>query len=293
MTGSSGLLGSALASTLRDAGERVVRLVRRAPQGDGESFWNPAKGLIDPAALEGARLVVHLAGAGLADRRWTAAHKREIMRSRVEGTRLLAETLAALSQPPRALLSASGIHYYGDTGESVVDESAPKGAGFLPDVVAAWEDAAEPAARAGIRVVFLRTSMVLTAKGGSLARMLPIFRLGLGAPLGSGRQYWSWISIDDWVGAVQHIMADSEISGPVNLTSPEPVTNRDFTRALGRAIHRPTMPIPVPSIALRLALGEFAREGVLSGPRAIPGKLLKSGYSFHHQRLDPALSAVL
>lgn len=293
MTGSSGLLGSALASTLRDAGERVVRLVRRAPQGDGESFWNPAKGLIDPAALEGARLVVHLAGAGLADRRWTAAHKREIMRSRVEGTRLLAETLAALSQPPRALLSASGIHYYGDTGESVVDESAPKGAGFLPDVVAAWEDAAEPAARAGIRVVFLRTSMVLTAKGGSLARILPIFRLGLGAPLGSGRQYWSWISIDDWVGAVQHIMADSEISGPVNLTSPEPVTNRDFTRALGRAIHRPTMPIPVPSIALRLALGEFAREGVLSGPRAIPGKLLKSGYSFHHQRLDPALSAVL
>lgn len=293
VTGASGLLGGALVRALRADGERVVRLVRRAPAHDDESFWNPAQGLIDPAALEGARVVVHLAGAGIGDRRWTAAYKREIERSRLDGTRTLAEALAALDRRPEALLSASGIHYYGDTGDRVVDESAPKGAGFLPDLVARWEAAAAPAARAGIRVVFLRTSQVLSGAGGSLARMIPIFRMGLGAPLGSGRQYWSWISIDDWVAAVRHIMRTPELSGPVNLTSPEPVTNAVFTRALGRALRRPVMPVPVPSFALRAALGEFAQEGVLSGPRAVPARLLATGYAFQHIGLDAALNAIL
>jgi len=293
VTGASGLLGGALVRALRADGERVVRLVRRAPVRDDESFWNPTRDLVDPAALEGARVVVHLAGAGIGDRRWTAAYKREIERSRLDGTRTLAEALAALDRRPEVLLSASGIHYYGDTGDRVVDESAPRGAGFLPDLVARWEAAAEPAARAGIRVVFLRTSQVLSGEGGSLARMIPIFRMGLGAPLGSGRQYWSWISIDDWVAAVRHVMRTPELSGPVNLTSPEPVTNAVFTRALGRALRRPIMPVPVPSFALRAALGEFAREGILGGPRAVPARLLGTGYAFRHKGLDAALAAVL
>ncbi|GAA3445589.1 TIGR01777 family oxidoreductase [Planomonospora venezuelensis] len=293
VTGSSGLLGSALVTALRADGVRVVRLVRRAPQGGDESFWNPAKGLVDPAALEGAEAVVHLAGAGIGDRRWTEQHKREVLRSRVEGTRTLANALAGLSARPAVLLSGSAIGYYGDTGDRAVDESDPPGEGFLPEVVRAWEAEAEPAAAAGVRTVRLRTGLVLSRRGGMLPRILPIFKLGLGAPLGSGRQYWSWITIDDWVHAVRHILGDRGIEGPVNLTSPEPVTNAAFTAALGRALRRPTMPLAVPGPVLRAAIGGFAQEGVLTGQRVVPRRLLDTGYTFRHIHLNEALPAVL
>ncbi|WP_406317170.1 TIGR01777 family oxidoreductase [Streptosporangium sp. NBC_01639] len=294
VTGSSGLLGSALVKALRADGTRVVRLVRRAPKGADESFWNPGKGLIDPAALQGAQAVVHLAGAGIGDRRWSDDVKRELVRSRVEGTRTLAKALVELPDRPPTLLSASAIGYYGDTGDREVDETAPPGEGFLAqEVVVPWEAATAPAEEAGIRVARLRTGLVLSGEGGMLAKILPIFKLGLGAPLGSGRQYWSWISIDDWVHAVLRILDDPEISGPVNLTAPQPVTNAEFTKALGEALHRPTMPIAVPGFALRTAIGGFAEEGVLTGQRVLPRRLLESGHAFRHTRLNEALAAVL
>ncbi|MFG1751249.1 TIGR01777 family oxidoreductase [Streptosporangium sandarakinum] len=293
VTGSSGLLGSALVRSLRADGTRVVRLVRRAPQGPDEAFWDPAEGTLDPAVLEGARAVVHLAGAGIGDRRWNEEYKREIVRSRVEGTATVARALAELPAGP-ALLSASATGFYGDTGDREVDETSPAGSGFLArDVVVPWEAATRPAAEAGVRVALLRTGLVLSRDGGLLTRILPLFRAGTGAPLGSGRQYMSWISLDDWVGAVRYILNDPEMSGPVNLTAPEPVTNERFTRALGRAVHRPTMPVAVPGFMLRAVLGEFAEEGVLIGQRVLPRRLLEAGYSFRHIRLDDALAAVL
>ncbi|MEU6743596.1 TIGR01777 family oxidoreductase [Streptosporangium sandarakinum] len=293
VTGSSGLLGSALVRSLRADGTRVVRLVRRAPQGPDEAFWDPAGGTLDPAVLEGARAVVHLAGAGIGDRRWNEEYKREIVRSRVEGTATVARALAELPAGP-ALLSASATGFYGDTGDREVDETSPPGSGFLArDVVEPWEAATRPAAEAGVRVALLRTGLVLSRDGGLLARILPLFRAGAGAPLGSGRQYMSWISLDDWVGAVRYILNDPEMSGPVNLTAPEPVTNERFTRALGRAVHRPTMPVAVPGFMLRAVLGEFAEEGVLIGQRVLPRRLLEAGHSFRHIRLDDALAAVL
>ncbi|GAA2985051.1 TIGR01777 family oxidoreductase [Streptosporangium longisporum] len=294
MTGSSGLLGTALVKALRDDGARVVRLVRRVPRGDEEAFWNPAKGVLDPAVLEGAEAVIHLAGVGIEDRRWSDEHKREVVRSRVEGTRTLAAALAGLTVRPATLLSASAIGFYGDTGDRAVDESSGAGEGFLArEVVVPWEAETAPAREAGIRVVLLRTGLVLAPEGGMLARILPVFRAALGAPLGSGRQYWSWISLDDWVLAVRYLLAHPEISGPVNLTAPEPVTNAEFTRVLGAALHRPTMPLAVPGFALRALLGEFAQEGVLSGQRVLPRRLLDGGYTFRHKRLDEALAAVL
>ncbi|MEV0753237.1 TIGR01777 family oxidoreductase [Streptosporangium sp. NPDC050280] len=294
VTGSSGLLGTALVEALRDDGARVVRLVRRVPEGDDEAFWNPAKGVVDQAALEGAEAVIHLAGAGIGDRRWSEDHKRELTRSRVEGTRTLAGALAGLGAKPAALLSGSAIGFYGDTGDVAVDETASAGEGFLAqEVVVPWEAETAPAEEAGIRVVRLRTGLVLSGRGGMLSQILPVFRMGLGAPLGSGRQYWSWISIDDWVLAVQHILKNPGISGPVNVTAPEPVTNAEFTKALGTALHRPTMPLAVPGFVLRAAIGEFAEEGVLTGQRVLPRRLLESGYAFRHTRLDEALAAVI
>ncbi|MGW4423065.1 TIGR01777 family oxidoreductase [Streptosporangium sp. NPDC004631] len=294
VTGSSGLLGSALVRALRAEGTRVVSLVRRAPQGPDESFWNPARGLLDPAALRGAAAVVHLAGAGIGDRRWNDDVRREVVRSRVEGTRTLVRALTESASRPPALLSASAIGFYGDTGDREVDETSPPGEGFLArDVVVPWEAETVPAEEAGMRVARLRTGLVLSADGGMLPRILPIFKLGLGAPLGSGRQYWSWISIDDWVLAVQRVLEDPGISGPVNLTAPEPVTNAEFTRELGRAVHRPVMPLAVPGFVLRTAIGGFAEEGVLTGQRVLPRRLLEAGHTFRHMRLGDALAAVL
>ncbi|WP_405139199.1 TIGR01777 family oxidoreductase [Sphaerisporangium sp. NBC_01403] len=305
VTGSSGLLGSALVRALRDEGRSVVRLVRRTPEEPDEAFWNPREGLLDPTVLEGAEAVVHLAGAGVADRRWTDDYRRELVDSRVQGTRTLATTIATLERKPGVLLSGSAIGVYGDTGEHPVEESwepparlrgqggPPARGQWLADLVLAWEAEVAPAEEAGVRVVRMRTGHVLTAEGGFLGRMLPIFKLGLGAPLGSGRQYTSWISLPDWLGAVTHIMAEPEVSGPVNLTAPTPVTNAEFTKALGRALRRPTMPVAVPGFALRAGLGDLADEGVLIGQRVLPRRLLEMGYRFRHPRLDEALAAIL
>ncbi|MEV5324299.1 TIGR01777 family oxidoreductase [Nonomuraea sp. NPDC052634] len=293
VTGASGLLGSALVKALEAQGRTVVRLVRRPPRGAGEAFWQPAEQTVDLAPLEGAEAVVHLAGAPIADRRWTPAYKRELLASRVQGTQVLVDALRGLDRPPEVLLSASGVDFYGDTGDRVVDEAQGKGRGFLADLCERWEGAAARAEEAGIRTAFLRTGLVLSGRGGALARMLPLFRLGLGAPLGTGRQYWSWISLDDWVGAVLHLLAEREIAGPVNLVSPSPVTNAEFTRALGKAMRKSTMPIPVPAFALAAGLGEFAREGLLSSHRLRPAKLLDGGYRFAHTSIDEALRAVL
>ncbi|MCW2879265.1 MAG: hypothetical protein JWQ95_3365 [Sphaerisporangium sp.] len=305
VTGSSGLLGSALVRALRDEGRPVVRLVRRTPEGPDEAFWDPRAGVLDPSVLEGAEAVVHLAGAGIADRRWTDDYRRELVDSRVDGTRTLATTIAGLERKPGVLLSGSAIGVYGDTGQHPVEESweppvRPRGQSgtpahgqWLADLVLAWEAETAPAEEAGVRVVRLRTGHVLTSEGGFLGKMLPVFRLGLGAPLGSGRQYTSWISMPDWLGAVAHILREPEVSGPVNLTAPTPVTNAEFTKALGHALRRPTMPISVPGFALRAALGDLADEGVLIGQRVLPRRLLEMGYRFRHPRLDDALAAIL
>jgi len=293
VTGASGLLGKPLVTALRASGERVVTLVRREPRDGDEAFWQPAEGVLDPAVLEGATAVVHLAGAPIADRRWTDAYKRELVRSRVESTRLLTGALRGLSHPPGVLVSASGVDFYGDTGDRVIDESAGKGEGFLPGLCARWESEARAAEETGVRTAQLRTGLVLSARGGALGRMLPLFRIGLGAPLGTGRQYWSWISERDWVDATLRVLGDPRLTGPVNLTSPAPVTNAEFTRTLGKTLRKGTVPMPVPAFALTLGLGEFARAGLLSGHRVLPGKLTGAGFGFTHTSLGEALRAVL
>lgn len=293
VTGASGLLGGPLTAVLRGAGERVVTLVRREPAGGDEAFWDPAGGVLDPAALDGAEAVVHLAGAPIAGRRWNPAYKRELVRSRVDSTRLLVEAMRRLERPPGVLVSASGVDYYGDTGDQVIDESRGRGEGFLAELCERWEAEARAAGELGVRTAQLRTGLVLSGRGGALGRMLPVFRAGLGAPLGPGRQYWSWISEPDWVAATVHVLRTPGLSGPVNLTSPAPVTNAAFTRALGAALGRPTLPMPVPRFALALGLGEFAGAGLLPGHRIMPGKLLGSGYAFAHADLAGALRAVL
>ncbi len=293
VTGSSGFLGSALVSALRADGARVLRLVRREPEASDEEFWDPERDLLDPSVLEGAEAVVHLAGAGIADRRWTESYRRELVDSRIVGTHTLVEALALLRSRPRVLLSASAIGYYGDTGDREVDESAPAGTGFLATLVRDWEEAAEPVEQEGIRLVRLRTGVVLSSRGGALAKVLPIFKIGAGARLGSGRQYVSWISLPDWVDAVRFLISNADISGPVNLTAPQPVTNAEYTKAIGKALRRPTMPIPTPAFALRMALGDFADEGVLTGQRVIPRRLLRAGHRFSHPTLTEALAAVL
>jgi uncharacterized protein (TIGR01777 family) len=293
VTGASGLLGTALAEALRAEGREVVRLVRRPPQRDDEAFWDPAEHVVDLAALEGAEAVVHLAGAPIGGRRWTPAYKRELVTSRTQGTRVLVDALRELSEPPEVLLSASGMDFYGDTGDRVIDEEQGKGRGFLSDLCERWEAEARRAGESGIRTVLARTSLVLSGHGGALGRIPPIFRMGLGAPLGTGRQYWSWISLDDWVGAALHVLRTKDVQGPVNFTAPSPVTNAEFTRTLGKALRRGTMPIPVPAFALAAGLGEFAREGLLVSHRLEPAKLTAGGYRFAHTRLDEALRAVL
>src|SRR5260221_10590770 len=243
--GSHGLVGSALVARLTAEGHEVTRLVRSPSPGPGAAAWDMERGIIDSGALEGHDAVVHLAGAGIADARWTDAHKREIRESRTRGTDLLARTLAGLRSPPRVLASGSAIGFYGDRGDETLTEASPAGRGFLADVVVEWEAAARPAAAAGIRVAHLRTGIVLAGKGGALGKQLLPLKLGLGGRLGGGSQYQSWISLTDEVGAILHTLSDETLSGPVNLTGPEPVTNAAFTKALGRAVRRPTL-IPVP-----------------------------------------------
>ncbi|MFG1689324.1 TIGR01777 family oxidoreductase [Nonomuraea sp. NPDC049269] len=293
VTGASGLLGGLLVEALRGQGQRVVRMVRRPPEGDEEAYWEPREDVIDLSALEEAEGVVHLAGAPIADRRWSEAYKRELVRSRVDGTRVLVNALRQLSRPPEVLVSASGVDFYGDTGDRVIDESQGKGTGFLADLCELWEGEARAAGELGVRTAQVRTGLVLSGRGGALGRMLPIFKMGLGAPLGSGKQYWSWISEDDWVQAVLHILKNRDLVGAVNLTAPNPVTNAEFTTTLGKALHKGTVPMPVPAFALGIGLGEFAREGLLPSHRILPGKLSDTGYRFTHSHLDAAFDAII
>ncbi|MCY0950923.1 TIGR01777 family oxidoreductase [Streptomyces sp. H27-S2] len=291
VTGSTGLIGKALVQSLRADGHEVVRFVRRAPAAADEARWDPARGDVDPAGLAGCSAVVHLAGAGVGEHRWTDAYKREIRDSRVLGTAAIARAAAALDGPPAVLVSGSAIGYYGDTGDCAVDEDAPAGRGFLPSVCVEWEAAAEPAAAAGIRTVHARTGLVVARDGGAWGRLFPIFRAGVGGRLGNGRQYWSYLSLRDEVAALRHIIDTPALSGPVNLTAPEPVTNRQVTEAMGRVLRRPAV-LPVPAVALRVALGEFA-EDVLGSQRVRPARLLESGFVFRDPSIEQAIRAAL
>ncbi len=291
VTGASGFLGSALVPFLTAGGHRVRAVVRSEP-GTGEVAWDPAAGRIDAAALEGVDAVVHLAGEGLATRRWSPAHREAVRSSRVEGTGLLAGGLAGLARPPAVLVCASAVGIYGSRGDEVLDEEAPTGTGFLADVGRAWEAAADPAREAGIRVVHLRFGIILSPSGGALATMLLPFRLGIGGRLGSGRQWMPWISLDDAVGVIHHAMLSDALAGPVNAVSPRPVTNAAFTRTLGRVLRRPTV-ATVPAPVLRLAVGAMADEALLASLRVVPGRLQGSGYPFRHPELEAALRHVL
>ncbi|MEU9501804.1 TIGR01777 family oxidoreductase [Streptomyces sp. NPDC048196] len=291
ITGSTGLIGTALVRSLRTDGHDVVRLVRRAPAAADEVRWDPARQQVDTAGLAGCEAVVHLAGAGVGDHRWTAAYKQQIRDSRVLGTRALAEALASMDVPPRVFVSGSAIGYYGDTGDRRTDEGAPAGHGFLPEVCVDWEAAARPAKDAGIRTVFARTGLVVARSGGAWGRLFPVFRLGLGGRLGDGSQYWSFISLHDHIAALRHLVTTEELTGPVNLTAPEPVTNREVTAVMGRVLHRPTL-FSVPAPVLRIALGEFAGD-VLGSQRVVPKRLLESGFTFAHPRIVEAVRAAL
>ncbi|MFD7533844.1 MULTISPECIES: TIGR01777 family oxidoreductase [unclassified Streptomyces] len=291
VTGASGLIGAALVRSLRADGHEVVRLVRRPARAGDEVEWAPARGYVDVAGLVGCDAVVHLAGAGVGDHRWTAAYKREIRDSRVLGTAAIAEAVASLDVPPKVLLSGSAIGYYGDTGDRAVDESAPAGEGFLPSVCVEWEAATAAAQEAGVRTVHARTGLVVGREGGAWGRLFPLFRAGLGGRLGNGRQYWSFIALHDEVAALRHILDTESLSGPVNLTGPDPVTNSEVTAAMGRVLHRPTL-LTAPAPALRLALGDFAQD-VLASQRVLPGQLLDSGFVFAFPGIDSAIRAAL
>jgi uncharacterized protein (TIGR01777 family) len=289
VTGATGLIGSALVPVLRAADHEVVTLVRRTPAGPAEVAWDPIAGAVDDSGLAGVDAVVHLAGFNLGTR-WTISKKRQIRDSRVNGTRLIAEAAARLT-PPATLVCASAIGFYGERGDEVLAEDAARGSGFLADVVAEWEAAADPARDAGVRVVHLRQGLVLAPGGGALARLLLPFRLGLGGPVGSGRQWWSWVAIDDVVRAYVHAL-EHPLAGPVNVTAPEPVRNIDFVKALGRALHRPAF-APFPAIAVRALLGEMGEELLLTSQRVLPTRLEDDGFAFTHRSLDSALVSVL
>ena len=293
LSGASGLVGSALIPVLTGGGHQVVRLVRSQPSDEvSEVRWDPEAGDIAAAGLKGVEAAVHLAGESIAAGRWTAAKKARILESRVKGTRLLAETLAELKRPPKVLVSASAVGYYGDRGEETLREESASGSAFLSDVCRQWEAATEPAAAAGIRVVNLRFGVMLSSVGGALPRLLTPFKLGVGGRLGSGKQFMSWIAIDDVIGAILHALGTETLRGAVNAVAPEPVTNREFTRTLGRVLGRPTV-FPMPAFAARLAFGQTADELLLASQRVEPAKLLASGYLFRFPDLEAALRHLL
>jgi uncharacterized protein (TIGR01777 family) len=291
VSGSSGLIGSALVPALRQAGHQVVRLVRRRPEPPDEFFWLPDAGQLDRSALEGVDAVVHLAGETIG-KRWTSSAKERIRASRIEGARLLTEAMREMGTPPRVFVSASAVGYYGDRGSEILDENEAPGRGFLAEVCKDWEAATRPAVERGVRVVNARTGIVLSGRGGALKAMLPLFQLGLGGVLGDGRQYMSWIAIDDVVRGYLHLLEDSGLSGPVNLTSPNPVTNAEFTQTLAKVLGRPAF-LRVPAQVLTLPLGEMAQETLLASQRAIPRRLLERGFQFQYPELEGALRHVL
>jgi uncharacterized protein (TIGR01777 family) len=290
IAGSSGLIGTALVAALREAGHEVVRLVRRTPGGADERQWDPPAGFIEPDALAGVDVVVNLCGTGISGRRWTEERKQVLKDSRTAPTEVLAGAVA--EHGVGALVNASAVGFYGDTGAALVDETAPVGDGFLASLCQEWEHATSAAADAGARVVRLRTGLVLSSHGGLLAAVRPLFSLYLGARLGDGSQYMPWISLADEVAAIRFAVEHDTLAGPVNVTGPAPVTNAEFTKALGNALHRPA-PWVVPGFVLRIALGGFADEGVLAGQRAVPRALERAGFRFRHESLRDALAAVV
>jgi len=285
VTGSSGLVGSALVSFLLSNGHDVVRVKR-------PSQWDPERGFLDVAVLDGVNAIVHLAGESIASGRWTPSRKHRIRESRVTGTKLIADSIAKMDRSPEVLVSASAIGYYGNRGNEVLREESSAGSGFLPDVCRQWEAATDPATRKGVRVVHLRTGLVLSAKGGAMGKMLLPFKLGIGGRIGSGDQYWSWIALDDVCGSILHCIQATALHGPVNIVAPSPVTNMEFTKTLGRVLRRPTM-FPMPAFAARLALGEMADELLLASARVEPAKLSSSRYVFRHRELEPTLRYLL
>lgn len=292
ITGASGLIGSALSASLIADGHQVIKLVRKPSTSPDEITWDIKKGLSTPSTLEGIDAIVHLAGAGVGDKRWSDSYKKEIRESRVIGTETISRTLINLNHPPKVFISASAIGWYGDTGSEKVDESTPAATGFLPEVVQAWEAAANVARLAGIRVVHPRTGLVMSSDGGALAKLIPLFKFGLGSPLGNGKQYWSFISISDEIKAIKYLIHKQEISGPVNLTAPTPVTNTEVSKTLAKLLHRPMLPIGVPSLILKTALGEFSQE-VLGSARVIPAVLQRNGFGFDHPTIALALKSAL
>lgn len=292
ITGATGFLGSSLSRHLRGAGHTVIAITR-SPEKVGQTaiLWDPARGELDPAALEGIDAVIHLAGENIAQR-WTDSTRREIRDSRVKSTKLIARAIAAMERPPHVWLSGSAVGVYGNRGDELLDESSSPGSGFLADVVQAWEGATEAVHRGDVRVVHLRTGMVLDSDGGALPKMLTPFRLGLGGRIGSGEQMMSWIERGDWTRSVEKLLHASLVKGPVNLVAPTPVSNADFTSTLGRVLGRPAA-MAVPEFAIKLALGEMGEEVLLSGQRVVPTRLLGAGYTFTYETLEPALRAIL
>jgi uncharacterized protein (TIGR01777 family) len=288
IAGSSGLIGTALVATLRARGHRVRRLLRGGTVGPDDVSWDPARGELDPDKLSGVDAAVNLAGENLAAGRWSAARKQRFRQSRIGTTRLLAGTLARLEPRPRVLVNASAIGWYGDRGDETLNEDSPGGSGFLAELCRDWEAAADPAADAGIRTVLLRIGVVMSAEGGALAKMLPSFRLGLGARLGDGRQFMSWIGRDDLVRAIVFALEHDGLAGPVNGVAPNPVRNAELTRTLGRVLRRPAF-LVAPAFVLRLALGQMARETLLAGARILPSRLADAGFRCEHPELEGAL----
>jgi len=291
ISGASGLIGTQLVAKLSSSGHEVVRLVRRSPK-SGEIQWNPKSGTLDAAALEGTDAVIHLSGAGIGDKRWTSGYRKEILDSRTATTALLATTMASLSRKPSVFLSGSAIGIYGARNDEQLTEVSTHGTGFLAEVCEQWEAAAKPAVDAGIRTVYLRTGIVLSPKGGALKKLLPLFKLGVGGKFGNGKQWQSWISIDDEIGAIEHLLT-ANVSGAVNLTAPNPVTNAEFTKVLASVLKRPAI-VPVPTFAPKILLGgELADALLFTGQRVIPAALNASGYMFKHTTLESAFRSLL
>ena len=291
VTGASGLIGSALVRSLTADGHEVVRLVRRAARGADEVCWDPEGEYVDAAALDGCDAVVNLAGAGVGDHRWTDAYKKTVRDSRVLGTAALAEAVAALDRPPRVWVNGSAIGFYGETGDRAVDEDAPPGDGFLPSLCVEWEEATAPVQEAGVRTVFARTGLVVAKDGGAWAKLFPLFKAGVGGRFGDGRQYWSFVALHDEVAAIRHLIDTEGLSGPFNLTAPNPLTNREITAAMGRVMRRPSL-FTVPAPALKLVLGEMSGD-VLGSQRVLPKRLLESGFTFAFPDIEGAIRAAL
>ena len=291
VTGASGLIGSALVRSLTADGHEVVRLVRRAARGADEVCWDPEGQYVDAAGLDGCDAVVNLAGAGVGDHRWTDAYKKQVRDSRVLGTSALAEAVAALDRPPRVWVNGSAIGFYGETGDRAVDESAPPGDGFLPSLCVEWEEATAPVQEAGVRTVFARTGLVVAREGGAWAKLFPLYKAGLGGRFGNGRQYWSFVALHDEVAAIRHLIDTDGLSGPFNLTAPNPLTNREISAAMGRVLRRPSL-FTVPAPALKLVLGEMSGD-VLGSQRVLPKRLLESGFTFAFPEIEGAIRAAL